>query len=98
MLKRRVVITGVGCVTPYGIGANLAWDSVINGKSGIKPLTFVNDEQLVKIGGEIPEFDITQYMTPKEAKRTDKFITYACVAALEATKSANFNIEKENPY
>lgn len=98
MLKRRVVITGVGCVTPYGIGANLAWDSVINGKSGIKPLTFVNDEQLVKIGGEIPEFDITQYMTPKEAKRTDKFITYACVAALEAAKSANFNIEKENPY
>ncbi len=99
MEKRRVVVTGVGCVSPYGIGADIAWNSVIEGKSGISKLENVDESQTVKIGGQIPEFDTSLYINPKEVKRYDKYITYALIAAKEAKKDADFDIENEaNPF
>ncbi len=96
---KRVVITGMGCVSPFGTGTDTAWEAVINGQSGIRQLTGVDiDKQLVKIGGEVPEFNVEDYVDAKEARRLDKFILYAIMAADEAAKSGNFDIEKEDPY
>lgn len=97
-MKRRVVITGAGCISPYGVGADKAWNAVINGKSGIRYLSLDIDKHIVKIGGEVPAFNAEDYVEAKEAKRLDKFILYATIAADEAAKSGNFDIEKENPY
>jgi len=98
MEKRRVVVTGLGCVSPYGVGTELAWQSVLNGKSAIRKLENIDESQQVKIGAEVPDFDTTAYINPKDAKRYDKYILFAYVAAQEAAKSANFNIENEDPY
>ena len=95
---RRVVITGMGCISPYGAGVDNAWNAVLSGKRGIRNLTVDIDKQLVKIGGEVPEFNAEEYVDAKEAKRLDKFILYAIIAADEAAKSGNFDIEKEDPY
>ena len=95
---KRVVITGMGCVSPFGVGVDKTWNALLQGQSGIRPLSIDVDKQLVKIGGEVPEFNAEEYVDPKEAKRLDKFILYAIMAADEAAKSANFDIEKENPY
>lgn len=95
---KRVVITGMGCVSPFGVGVDKAWNAVTNGKSGIRQLTVDIDKQLVKIGGEVPEYNAEDYVDAKEAKRLDKFILYAIMAADEAAKSGNFDIEKEDPY
>ena len=98
MEKRRVVVTGLGCISSYGIGADKAWEGVINGQSGITELKNLKDYQLVKIGGAIPEFDVTQYVNPKEARRLDKFILYSMIATQEAMNQSEFDIEKENPF
>lgn len=95
---KRVVITGMGCVSPFGVGVDKAWDAVTKGKSGIRQLTVDIDKQLVKIGGEVPEYKAEDYVDAKEAKRLDKFILYAIMAADEAAKSGNFDIKKEDPY
>ncbi|MGN0017720.1 MAG: beta-ketoacyl-ACP synthase II [Candidatus Gastranaerophilaceae bacterium] len=98
MQKRRVVVTGVGCVSPYGIGADIAWKSVVAGKSCIKKLENMHESHKVKIGGQILNIDATEYINPKEAKRMDDFILYAYIASCEAAKQANFDISKEDPY
>lgn len=95
---RRVVVTGTGCISPFGTGSEIAWKSVLSGKSGVKHLSFNTDGQLVKIGAEVPDFNAEEYVDAKEAKRLDKFILYAIIAADEAAKEANFDINKENPY
>lgn len=96
---RRVVVTGAGCISPFGAGAKYAWDAVISGKSGIRTLTKVDVEnQLVKIGGEIPSFNPEDYVDAKEAKRLDSFILYALIAAKEAAADGKFDITAENPY
>ena len=88
----------MGCVSPFGVGVDKTWNALLQGQSGIRPLSIDVDKQLVKIGGEVPEFNAEEYVDPKEAKRLDKFILYAIMAADEAAKSANIDIEKENPY
>ena len=97
-MKRRVVITGMGCISPFGTGAETAWENIINGNSGIRTLSIDIDKQLVKIGGEVPAFNAEEYVDAKEAKRLDKFILYSVIAADEAAKQGKFDIEKENPY
>ncbi len=95
---KRVVITGMGCVSPFGIGVEKAWNAVVKGQSGIRQLSVDIDKQLVKIGGEVPEYNSEDYVDSKEAKRLDKFILYALIAAEEAAKDGNFDINKEDPY
>ncbi|MDD3593224.1 MAG: beta-ketoacyl-ACP synthase II [Candidatus Gastranaerophilales bacterium] len=95
---RRVVITGVGAVTPYGVGADLFWDNVKQGKSGIKNISIIDaTNHPVKIAGEFTDFNAAQYMDPKEAKRMDRFTQLAMVAADEVCNDAGITADNVNP-
>ncbi len=97
MSKRRVVVTGMGCVTPYGIGVDKLWTNLINGKSGIKEHNLNKEKHLVKIAGQVPvDLNIEAYIDPKEAKRLDKSIIYALIAAQEAIEDSKLDLEKED--
>jgi 3-oxoacyl-[acyl-carrier-protein] synthase II len=87
---RRVAVTGLGLLTPLGSGVSTNWQSLLEGKSGIAPLkSFDVSDSAVKIAGEIGDFfDITQWMTGKEAKRYDSFIHFAVAASDEALDNA----------
>jgi 3-oxoacyl-[acyl-carrier-protein] synthase II len=92
MAKRRVVITGLGAVTPFGVGTDKFWNSIIEGKSGIEtiaPSEFIDLERnVVTIAGEVKDFNVEDYIDPKEAKKMDRFIQLAMVAADEAIADA----------
>ena len=89
MPKRRVVITGMGIVSPVGNTISDAWDNLLNGKSGITRITRFDASALAsQIAGEVKDFDITQYMIVKEARRMDIFIHYGMAAAMQAVKDA----------
>ena len=100
MTKRRVVITGLGAVTPFGVGIDKFWNSLVEGKSGIRNIEAMDTEKhVVKIAGEVKDFNPEEYIDPKEAKRMDRFIQFAVVAADEAIKDAKLdNIEGMDPY
>ena len=89
----RVVVTGIGLITPLGITANDSWNNIINSKSGIKKIPdslFSSDDLNCKIAGIIPsEFNIEEFVDSKESKKMDKFIHYAIAAAEEAISDAN---------
>ena len=89
----RVVVTGIGLVTPLGIKANNSWNNIISSKSGIKKIPdslFSSDDLNCKIAGIIPsEFNIEEFVDSKESKKMDKFIHYAIAAAEEAISDAN---------
>lgn len=99
MTKRRVVITGMGAVSPFGVGVDILWNSLISGKSGIS-LTEAMDttKHTVKISGECKTFDPEQYIDPKEAKKMDRFTQFAIVAADEAIKDAKLEGIDVDPY
>ena len=89
MTKRRVVITGMGAVTPYGVGVDKFWDALKAGKSGITISELVdNEKHVVHISGEVKGFNAEEYIDPKEAKKMDRFIQFAVIAADEAIKDA----------
>ena len=97
MSKRRVVVTGMGCVTPYGIGLDLFWKNLINGKSCIREHNLDKEKHIVKIAGQIPEdLDISGYVDSKEARRLDKSIIYSLIAAEDAIKDSGLNLEEED--
>lgn len=100
MTKRRVVITGLGAVTPFGLGVDKFWNSIVEGKSGIATTTAVNlEKHPVKISGEVKGFNPEDHMDPKEAKKMDRFTQFAMVAAEEAVKDAKLeSIEDLDPY
>ncbi len=103
MNKRRVVITGMGIVSPFGCGVEKFWNSMIEGKSGIKTFTRIPLEgHLVTFGGEVSTFEDEvkekNLLDPKEMKRMDRFTQFACVASDEAVKDANLDMSKEDPY
>ncbi|MBR2524922.1 beta-ketoacyl-ACP synthase II [bacterium] len=101
MEKRRAVITGIGAITPYGIGVDKLWEAVKNGKSGITfvPPPRIDDKtQTTHIYGVVPEYDETKYMDVKETKRLDNFIKYALVASEEAIKESKLDMSQEDEY
>ncbi|MCD8378106.1 MAG: beta-ketoacyl-ACP synthase II [Candidatus Gastranaerophilales bacterium] len=101
MTKRRVVITGMGAVTPCGIGVDNFWESMKSGKSGISLIEGMDTElQTVKIAGEIKDKDFNpeDYIDPKDAKRMDRYTQFAVVAADEAIKDANLEQAGYDPY
>jgi len=100
MAKRRVVITGLGAVTPFGVGVDKFWNSLVEGKSGISVTELVDTERhVVKISGEVKGFDAELYIDPKEAKKMDRFIQFAMVAADEAYKDAKLEeVTDVDPY
>ncbi len=92
-MKKRVVITGLGAVTPLGNDLETTWMAVKKGRSGIGPLTRRNPLLFpVKVAAEVKDFDVSLYIDPKEAKKMDRFTQFAVVAALQAVEDANLMI------
>ena len=88
-MKHRVVVTGLGALTPLGTDAQSSWDGMVKGHSGIKPITSFNTEGYpVRFGGQVPDFDIGQFLPPKEARRLDGFIQHGLVAGIQAVEDA----------
>jgi 3-oxoacyl-[acyl-carrier-protein] synthase II len=86
---RRVVVTGLGAVTPVGVGAKAYWDAITAGHSGVGPLTLVDPEPLPsKVAGECLDFDPAASLGPKEAKRLDRSVQFALTSAREAWEDA----------
>ena len=93
----RVVVTGIGLVTPIGLNSESTWNSLVEGRSGIDYISLFDAEGYEsRIAGEVDEFDATTALGRKEAKRLDRFSQFACVAAIEALEHANLNMEKED--
>lgn len=88
-MKHRVVVTGLGALTPLGTDAQSSWDGMVKGDSGIKPITSFNTEGYpVRFGGQVPDFDVGQFLPPKEARRMDGFIQHGLVAGIQAVEDA----------
>lgn len=97
MEKRRVVITGIGAVTPVGNDAETTWKNILDSQSGIGPLTRLDAEQFpAKVAAEVKDFNIEEYIERKEARKMDRFTHYAVASALMAVKDANLTINEEN--
>jgi len=95
--KRRIVVTGLGMVTPLGNTVARTWERIKKGESGIGLLTHFDTSQFsVRIGGSIRDFDITQYITAKEARKMDPFIHYGLAAGSQAIEDAGLQIGEDN--
>jgi len=89
---RRIVVTGLGCISPVGNDVATAWDSIQAGRSGIGPLTAFDSEKFsAKIAGEIRDFDLDAYLAPKDARKSDPFIHYGMAAAIQAIADAGLD-------
>lgn len=97
MSRRRVVITGLGAVSPVGNTVAEAWDNVIAGRSGIGPITRFDASTFTsKIAGEVRGFDISEYLSGKEARRMDLFIHYGMAAGIQAMRDSGIVVTGEN--
>jgi len=91
------VITGLGIVSPVGIGLQESWGNILAGKSGITRITRFDPTLFAcQIAGDVKNFDVGQYLNPKDARRMDVFIQYGMVAAIEAVKDAGLEVTEEN--
>lgn len=96
-MKRRVVITGMGAITPVGLSAKETWTNVRNGVVGIAPIeTLDTEERQVKVAGEVKGFDPTEIMDKMEARRSARFTQFAIKAALEAFEQSGLDMAQEN--
>ncbi|WP_352419571.1 beta-ketoacyl-ACP synthase II [Proteiniborus sp.] len=96
-MKKRVVITGLGIISPIGIGKIEFWNSLLEGKSGISHITrFDTEGYSTTIAGEVKNFNAEDYIDKKEAKKMDKFTQYAVAASKLALEDAEINLEKIN--
>lgn len=97
MSKRRVVVTGLGIVSPVGIGVSLAWQNIVAGKSGIVKISNFDASLFAsQIAGEVQNFDVTQYLPAKDARRMGRFIHFGLVAGIEAFKDAGIEVTEQN--
>lgn len=98
MELKRVVVTGMGALTPIGNNLNEFWDGLMNGVSGAAPITnFDASKHKTQFACEIKDFKVTDFMDRKEARRMDPFVQFAMVASSEAIKDANLSVETANP-
>jgi len=96
-LSRRVVITGLGLVTPLGVGVDETWSALCEGRSGIGEITrFDTTGFVTKIAGEVKHFNAEEFLPKKDAKRTERFIAYAVAAARMAVENARLTIDDTN--
>lgn len=97
MTRRRVVVTGLGCISPVGNTVSDAWDNLVNGRSGITGITRFDASSFpVRIAGEVKGFDVGAYLSPKEARRMDVFIHYGMAAGIQAFKDSGLEVTDEN--
>lgn len=97
MNKRRVVITGLGCMTPLGTSVDVFYDSLCKGKNGVATITSFDASQFTsRFGGEVRDFDINKYADPREGKRMDRFCQLAVASAVEAIKDSGIDFSKED--
>jgi len=95
--RRRVVITGLGIVSPVGNSVDEAWKNLVEGRSGISTISKFDVEPLgVKIAGEVRNFDVAQYIPGKEAGRMDTFIHYGLAAGIQAFKDSGLEVTEQN--
>lgn len=98
-MSRRVVITGMGAITPIGLSVESFWEGIKENKLGFGPITkFDASEYKCKIAAEINDFDGKNYMDPKAAKRMEVFCQYAVAATKEALADSGLDMEKEDPF
>ncbi len=97
MAKRRVVITGLGIVSPVGTGITQAWQNIVDGKSGITRITRFDASLFTsKIAGEVKGFDVNNFLSAKDSRRMDLFIHYGLAAGMEAIKDAGIEVTEQN--
>jgi 3-oxoacyl-[acyl-carrier-protein] synthase II len=97
LARRRVVVTGLGIISPVGIGIPEAWGSIVAGKSGITRITRFDAAKFPsQIAGEVKGFEVEKWLAPKEARRFDTFIHYGLAAATDAIKDSGLDLEQEN--
>ena len=97
MNKRRVVVTGVGLITPLGTGTEKSWKNLLDGRSGIRKITqFDATHFTCQVAGEVPDFEINQFIEIKEQKKMDRFIHFAFAAAKMAVEDSGLKITKDN--
>ena len=95
MSKRRVVVTGLGIISPVGSTVKSAWDAVVSGRSGIGPITKFDVSAFpVRFGGSVRDFDVSQYITPKDARRMDEFMHYGVAAGIQSVVDAGIDFTK----
>ena len=97
MSKRRVVVTGLGLITPVGIGVAESWTNIINGQSGIGKITKFDCSSFPsQVAGEVKNFDPLAYIPPKDARRMDTFIQFGIAAGIEAFKDSGIEVNDSN--
>jgi 3-oxoacyl-[acyl-carrier-protein] synthase II len=96
--KRRVVITGLGIISPVGSSVAAAWDTILRGESGIGPITRFDVSAFpVRFGGQVRDFDIDQYISSKDARRMDEFMHYGVSAGIQAVTDSGIDFSKTDP-
>jgi 3-oxoacyl-[acyl-carrier-protein] synthase II len=97
VVQRRVVVTGLGIVCPVGLSVDEAWANILAGNSGIRPITsFDVSDFPVRFGGTIEGFDVTEYVSKKDARKMDTFIHYGVAAGTQALRDAGLEITEQN--
>lgn len=97
MSRRRVVVTGLGMLTPVGNSVKETWDSIVNGKSGIGPIEhFDVSSYNTRFGGSVKDFDASVYMNPKDARKMDLFIQYGMAAGIQAIEDSGLEVNEAN--
>ena len=97
MSKRRVVITGLGAVSPLGVGVRHTWDGILAGRSGIRLIDEFDTEKFsVKFAGTVPDFEVSDYLSSKDARKMDPFIHYGIAAAKEAIEDSGLEVTAAN--
>ena len=97
MSSRRVVVTGLGIVSPMGSAVASAWDGIVNGRSGIRTVTKLDVSAFpARIGGEVVGFNAEEYMSPKDIRKFDPFVPFGFAAAVQAVRDSGIQVTEEN--
>ena len=97
MTRRRVVVTGLGAVTPVGNDVAETWSGIVAGRSGIRPIdSFDVSGYSSRIGGAVRDLDLSPYLAPRDARRMDPFIHYGLAASIQALEDADLQVTEAN--
>lgn len=97
MTRRRVVVTGIGMLTPIGNTVTETWSQLLLGKSGAAPIThFDATPYATRFASSVKNFDVADYLNPKDARKMDLFIQYGMAAAIQAVNDAGIEVTEQN--